>query len=245
MIRLNRHPFPIQAHFEKSLVLSYAMPSAALANLIPECLELDTFEERYAFVAVAMVRTKMLRPKGFPKFLGRDFTLIGYRIFVRYRGADGRRLRGLYILRSETDRRSMRLLGAIFTRYRYQCLSIDWQARSDGGDSIRSTDGLHIEAVASQSEGSLPTGSPFPDWKSARRFAGPMPYTFSYDAKTGEVVIVEGVRSAWKPVPVLVERWQVPFFDQENLANPTLANAFLVKNVPYHWRKGRTERWAG
>ncbi len=243
MITLNRHPFPVQARFEKSLVMSFAMPKAALAARIPECLELDTFAEKYAFVAVAMVKTQKLRPKGFPEVFGRDFTLIGYRIFVRYRGADGRRLRGLYILRSETDRRAMKLLGGIFTQYRYHCLPIDWRSRPDGGESIRSGEGLHVESLAPQEGSSLPEGSPFSDWKAARRFAGPMPYTFSYNAPTKEVIIVEGVRSSWTPVPVPIEQWQIPFFEQRGLESPILANAFLVTDVPYEWRKGRTEQW--
>jgi hypothetical protein len=24
-----------------------------------------------------------------------------------------------------------------------------------------------------------------------------------------------------------------------------LANAFIIENVPYHWKKGRTEIWPG
>jgi len=244
MIALNRHPFPVQAHFEKSLVLSFAFPTAALADRIPQCLELDTFDEKYAFVAVAMVKAQKLRPKGFPEMLGRDFTLIGYRIFVRYLGVDGRRLRGLYILRSETDRSAMKFLGGIFTQYRYHHLPIEWRSRPDGGESIRSGGGLQVESFAPQVDCPLPSGSPFSDWKVARRFAGPMPYTFSCDAETQEVIIVEGVRSAWSPVPVSVERWWIPFFEQSGLKHPRLANAFIVSDVPYQWRKGRVEPWS-
>ena len=54
-----------------------------------------------------MVQTKELRPKGFPKFMGNDFFLIGYRVFVRYTNNAGKNLRGLYILKSETDKTKM------------------------------------------------------------------------------------------------------------------------------------------
>ena len=87
--------------------MTFAVPKEQLRGLIPECLELDTFQDKWAFVAVAMVQTSGLRPNGFPKFMGNDFFLIGYRIFVRFTNEKGKRLRGLYIIKSETNKRKM------------------------------------------------------------------------------------------------------------------------------------------
>lgn len=106
---LKRHPLPVEAHFDDSLVLTFAYDPEMLRPHVPECLELDTYEQRWAFLAVAMVQTRALRPKGFPKACGSDFFLIGYRIFVRFRSKRGNRVRGLYILRSETDKRRIAL----------------------------------------------------------------------------------------------------------------------------------------
>ena len=69
---LKNHPFGVEAWFDRSTVLTYAVPKAELQQLIPPCLELDTYGE-WAFVAVAMVQTKNLRPNGFPAFMGHDF----------------------------------------------------------------------------------------------------------------------------------------------------------------------------
>ncbi|MGA9213405.1 DUF2071 domain-containing protein, partial [Kaistella sp.] len=115
---LKNHPFAVDAFFESSIVLTFAIPKEELAGLIPESLELDTFGD-YAFIAVAMVQTEGLRPKGFPKLMGNDFFLIGYRIFVKYHTSEGKRLRGLYIIKSETDRKKMEYFGNIFTHYNY------------------------------------------------------------------------------------------------------------------------------
>src|SRR6187549_3330444 len=106
-LSLKDHPFAVEAFFESSLVLTYAVPVAELKQLIPPCLELDTFEDKWAFVAIAVVKTKHLRPKGFPGWMGNNFILTGYRIFVRYNTSQGKRLRGLYILGSETDQKKM------------------------------------------------------------------------------------------------------------------------------------------
>lgn len=111
---LKDHPFAVASHFDTSLVLTYAVPREQLQGLIPECFSIDTFEEKWAFIAVAMVKTRNLRPKGFPEFLGNDFVLTGYRIFVQYNTSYGKRLRGLYIIRSETDKTKMAVLGNVF-----------------------------------------------------------------------------------------------------------------------------------
>src|SRR5688572_6346184 len=121
---LKNHPFAVEAFFESSLVLTFAVSKEQLQNLIPECLELDTFDQKWAFVAAAMVQTEGLRPKGFPKIFGRNFFLIGYRVFVRYTDGAGKRARGLYILKSETDKKAMEFFGNIFTHYNYATTDI-------------------------------------------------------------------------------------------------------------------------
>ena len=60
---LKNHPFAVEAFFERSFVFTFAVPKEELQPLIPECLALDTFNDKWAFIAVAMVETKGLRPK--------------------------------------------------------------------------------------------------------------------------------------------------------------------------------------
>ena len=234
--RLSRHPFAVNAHFKESLVLSYSLPLETLRPLVPDCLEIDSYQERYGILALALVQTQNLRPHFFPAFMGNDFTLLGYRIFVRYRGNDGRKRRGLYILRSETDRGRMVLLGNFFTRYRYRQVGISWQ-----DDLITSTAGLHIRRDQRAKDIALPDSSIFPDWRTARRFAGPMPFTFSYDENKNLMTSVEGVRPTWKPEPVKIMEARVPLLTELGLEEAQLANAFTVKNIPYQWKKGVTE----
>src|SRR3954470_2032689 len=146
---LKNHPFPVEAFFESSLVLTFAVPKEQLQHLIPPCLELDTFNNQWAFIAVAMVETKDLRPKGFPKAIGNDFFLIGYRIFVRYVNNAGKRLRGLYILKSETDKRKMEFLGNIFTHYKYTTTDIS-QIMQNGTLEINSINSGFKVAIATR-----------------------------------------------------------------------------------------------
>jgi hypothetical protein len=243
---MKQHPFPVEAFFERSIVLTYAFRKQELEKHLPPCLTLDTFQDEYAFVAAAMVQTKNLRPKGFPRLLGRDFLLVGYRIFVRYVNQAGKRLRGLYILKSETDRKSMEVMGNLFTHYHYS--TIDVALRDEGSrTTVRCDPSGFIVTIEREEQGEppLPKGSPFSEWKEARKFAGPLPFTFSVLSEPQRVVIIEGVRQNWMPRPVPVLEHRVPFVASLADGPPTLASAFMTENIPYWWKKGVSERWTG
>jgi uncharacterized protein YqjF (DUF2071 family) len=242
---LKNHPFAVEAFFETSLVLTFAVPKEELENLIPECLELDTHLDKWGFIAVALVQTKGLRPKGFPAILGNDFFLIGYRIFVKYINNAGKRLRGLYIIKSQTNKKKMEFMGNIFTHYNYSTTDIKYKKEDDKVAITSSNSGFRIvvEVPQSPEEVALPQNSPFADWKEARRFAGPLPFTFTYIAPKNKVVIIEGVRENWKPSPVKVIQAHISFLETLKLSKMILANAFIIQNIPYYWKRGKVEKW--
>src|SRR4029078_12445741 len=178
---LKNHPFAVEAFFESSLVLTFAIPKDQIRHLIPECLELDTFDEKCAFIAVAMVQTKDLRPKGFPRVLGNDFFLIGYRVFVRFTNEAGKRLRGLYIIKSETDKKKMEFFGNIFTHYNYTTTDIRKEVYEKYTSIVSEKSRFKVTIESTDEEINIPENSPFSDWKDARKFAGPLPHTFTWN----------------------------------------------------------------
>ena len=237
---------PIQAHLVSSLVLAYALPEDVLAPLLTPGLELDTYRG-FGFLAIAMVKTRELRPAFLSPVLGMNFFLAGYRIFTRYRTLQGRTLRGLRILRSDTDRRSMQVFGNLLTHYGYElsrCRAMQGEGRYEVQISTPRGDAdLHVEAdLASQPE-TPPPGSPFADLREARKFAGPLPFTFDYERETHSIIRVEGVRQEWNPRPVRVQVHRNTYLDREPFgsAKPILANAFYLENVPYSWKPGIRE----
>lgn len=241
---LKDHPFAVEAFFARSIVLTFAVPKNEIQELIPECLELDLFNDKWAFIAMAMVETQNLRPKGLPEFFGNDFFLIGYRIFVRFTNHSGKHLRGLYIVKSETDKRKMQFFGNIFTHYNYTTTDISQVNHSDLIEigSIKSGFKIVIDK-GGENNISLPTDSPFNNWNEARRFAGPLPFTFTYTAAQQKVLIIEGVRENWKPKPVHVLHHKISFLENMKLNDIKLANAFMIENIPYYWKKGKIESW--
>jgi hypothetical protein len=240
---LKNHPFAVEAFFESSLVLTFAVPKEELQTYIPDCLQLDTFNDKWAFVAIAMVQTKDLRPKGFPRFLGNNFFLIGYRVFVRYTNNAGKNLRGLYILKSETDKKKMEFMGNLFTHYNYTTTDILQKEQINSREISSTNSKFTISIDKAEDDVPLPENSPFRDWKEARRFAGPLPFTFTYNTIKKEVLIIEGVRQNWHPSPVKVIEYNFEFLNRLKLQNSVLANAFVIKNIPYYWKKGKIELW--
>jgi hypothetical protein len=244
MPTLKNHPFAVAAHFDSSLVLTFAAPREHLARLLPPCLAPDTFQDKWAFVAIAMVQTRNLRPKGWPAWVGRDFFLIGYRVFVRYVNRAGKRLRGLYILQSATDSKLMEIAGNIFTHYHYSTIDIRQQVTGSARTIASERANFHLTVERGDEATPLPLGSPFANWKEARRFAGPLPFTFTYDSRARTVLIIEGVRQNWRPAPVQVHTYTFEALRKLAIPGLVLANAFEVNDVPYSWKKGVTEPWS-
>jgi uncharacterized protein YqjF (DUF2071 family) len=242
---LKNHPFAIEAFFDSSLVLTYAIPAEVLRPMVPAKLELDLFQDKWAFIAIAIVKTQQLRPKGFPAFMGNDFVLTGYRAFVRYTTSQGKKLRGLYILKSETDKKKMAFLGNLFTHYNYTITDIEISNEEDVIRVQSRKSGVHIAVHPGNLDAALPVGSPFSNWKEARRFAGPLPFTFTCNDASNKVLIIEGVRESWTPKPVAVITAAVDFLNRPPWKDAALANAFLIQNIPYYWKKGKIDLWKG
>jgi hypothetical protein len=243
---LKRHPLPITAHFEHVLVLTYALPENVLAPLLPPGLELDTYDG-HAFLAVATVQTRDLRPSFLPRAFGRNFFLTGYRVFTRFKTAEGKVLRGLRILRSDTDNPSMVTWGNRLTRYGYRKAEVE---------CTKANGELHMKVVTPNAEadleltgniagipGPLPPGSPFPNVETARKFAGPLPYTFDYEAETHSMIVVLGRRTKWNPQPLEVQVHRNTFLESAPFSqcDAVLANAFYIEDVPYSWDRGCRE----
>jgi hypothetical protein len=240
---MKRHPIPISAFFRHSLVLTYAFPPAVLEPLLPKGLVLDLFRG-YAFLAVALVQTERLRPSFLPAVMGHDFFLSGYRIFTRLDSGSHSR-RGLRILRSDTDHKWMVRAGNLLTHYNYRLCHATLEEREQEIHwtilTPRAEADFEVVAHVADKPATLPGGSPFATLAEARRFAGPLPYTFDHEEATGSIIGIRAMRQNWEPLPIAVDVRRNTFLEREPFrsASPLLANAFYVRAVPYRWQRGR------
>jgi hypothetical protein len=141
----------------------------------------------------------------------------------------------------------MRVFGNLLTHYGYEH-SRCRVSRTDGTyavevNSPKGIADLYVEADLSAQAQAPPPGSPFPDLREARKFAGPLPFTFDYERQTHSIIRVEGVRQDWYPTPVAVTVLRNTFLEQDAFrsAGAVLANAFYLENVPYAWKPGIRE----
>lgn len=234
LYQLKRHPVDIDADLEHVLVLTYALPADVLRPLVPPGLKLETLRG-FGIAAVALVQARHLRPRGLPACVGRDFFLCGQRIFTTHRDAAGVTRRGLRIVRSLTDRPMMATFGNLLTHYNYQRVD----AAMDVTDERISVDvrGALSMSADLRGEGSLPPDSIFRDEHEARRFAGPLPYTFDYEPQTHSIIMIKGERSGWRPRLVNAAVTRNTLFDTLD-AEPVLCSAFYLSGAPYRWRRG-------
>ena len=239
---LRRHPLAVQAHFAECITLTYAVPEDVVRPLVPPGLEIETLRG-HAFVAVALVQTRALRPEALPGVMGQDFFLVGYRVFTTFRRPDGRRLRGLRILRSDADRAGMVIGGNLLTHYNYRRCEARHARGPDGTRvSVRTRDhGGDLDVVAGATATALPPGSPFTSIQGARYFAGPLPFTFEYEPDTHAIIAIEARRTKWRPEAVDVRVDRLTFFERPpfNGVTPVLAAAFRVVDIDYQWKRGQ------
>lgn len=230
------------AHFRHCLVITYALPADSLTGLLPPGLTLDQYNG-YGFVAIALVQVSAMRPAGFPRIMGNNCLLAGYRIFIRFKTSQNKRLRGLRIIRSETDSRMIQWGGNLLTHYQYQHCT----ARFDYGDGClevqtNAADGLqlHLKSRIDSPASHLPPDSVFEDFTQARRFAGPLPFTFDYEQETHSIIAIRGDRPHWNPMPVEIDVIRCDFIQRSPFAenNPILSNAFYVSDISYEWQRG-------
>src|SRR5438067_10915639 len=145
-----------------------------------------------------------------------DFFHTVYLVFTRF--ASKRSLRGLRLLPSDTHRLLMAVGGNLLTHYAYvHCRA----AMKSEGDHLRvsvSSPGgvadLEVVADLSSRPAPLPAGSPFANLEDARRFAGPLPYTFDYEPETNSIVMIKATRARWEPQPIAVVVRKATYLEQ-------------------------------
>src|SRR5262249_41016228 len=110
-------PFEANTVWAEAVAVNIAVEPAALRPLVPEVFELDLYCGR-AFVSLTASRLKDFGVGKVPRVVRMNFYQATYRAHVTYTDFRGRRLRGCYFVRSETNSRLMSLTANLMPEFR-------------------------------------------------------------------------------------------------------------------------------
>ena len=238
-------PFPVKAWFDTFVVLFFSIDKNKMMEQLPYPLNPDCYKE-HALLAVAIVKTKNFRPSFLPSWMGMKFNLVGYRFLSTYQLNETKSIRGLKIIKSQTDQKFMKFFGDKLSQYKFNYNPIKIETRDDlviiEGEGID----IKLRVHENPSNTPLPTQSVFENWPSARKYAGPLLYTFEINMFQKQISITEGTRKNWTPKPIEVISYDLEFLKQENISSlqPMLSAAFQVTNIPYSWKKATIQKFA-
>src|SRR5205823_9816797 len=101
----------------EAIAVNYHLDPAALRPLVPAVFDLDLYAGK-AFVSLTASRLKDFGVGWLPAALRMNFYQATYRAHVTYTDFRGRRLRGCYFVRSETNSRLMSLTANLLPEFR-------------------------------------------------------------------------------------------------------------------------------
>lgn len=232
-----KHSFPVKAILKRTITLTYQFNPTNYSIKLPAGCFLELKNER-AFLILAFVETEKMRPAFIPALIGRNFNLLGIRVIVNWYDENKRLKRGLYVLKSITDSRLMAKMGNMMTGYHFEYSPITWNFNKNECCIEVQNLVFKVDLSDYKEEIGLPKESVFLNWKEARKYAGPMKYTCVHSKTVDEMLIVEGVKESWipRPIKLISGNW-----DKLNsiFKELKLCAVFEIKEIPYHWKKGR------
>jgi hypothetical protein len=132
--------------------------------------------------------------------------------------------------------------GNLLTHYNYhRCTAHAVESGARIRFDVETADrGGDVRLTIDRANPALPAGSPFASVREARRFAGPLPFTFDFEVETHAIIAIQATRANWRPEPVSVDVERLSFFDQPAFrgCTPVLAAAFHVSDIDYRWERG-------
>jgi hypothetical protein len=180
-----------------------------------------------------------------PRTLRMNFYQATYRAHVTFTDFRGRRLRGCYFVRSETNSHVMSLTANLLPEFKaHHCSTYPMLMVRDGGHFILTVDTgddpagkVVLVLDTSCPRDGLPAGSCFPSPTTAYEYIGEVCDAFSRDPDTGDVLILRIERGPWQVrIPDVIDHY-LGYIQAGPFPPGTaeLDSVFYFQNTPYRW----------
>jgi hypothetical protein len=236
-------PFAANTIWEEALCINVRLDPAALRPLIPPVFDLD-LHDGHAFVSLTASRLKDFGVGWLPRALRMNFYQATYRAHVTFTEFRGRRLRGCYFIRSDTNSPLMSLAANMLPEFRaHRCGTCPILMARQGDHLLLTVDApdpagqVVLVLDTSRPLADMPAGSCFPTVAAARALLVDFFDAFSYDPEADEVLLLQIDRGEWdirilEPVDHYLGYFAAGPFPP---GSATLDSVFYFRNVPYRW----------
>jgi len=215
MKALKKLPITYKGELHGVKLINFSVDLEEVINKVPKGIKVRDFDGR-VIISMVNVKLKQMRPKGMPKALSFDYQHVAFRLLVddsEYNDGD---CKGIYFLRSFTDKPWVAWSGSHFTYYQL------------------------TQAAISESEGfRLAQDSRYVKYKLTKKVAGlerdlkaiiqPLDRAYAVDGQ--DLLRTKIQREAWPIEPVPCEGFETNFF-----RTAKYLGAFEVKKmIDYEW----------
>jgi uncharacterized protein YqjF (DUF2071 family) len=237
-------PFEANTIWEEALAVNVALDPAALRPLVPGVFDLDLHEGR-AFVSLTASRLKDFGVGKLPRAMRMNFYQSTYRAHITYTDFRGRKMRGCYFVRSETNSRLMSLTANLLPEFRgHQCRTYPILMARNGDHLLLTVDSEEDPAGkvvllldTSQPLAGMPAGSCFRTVRQAYDFLVDFYDAFAYHPDSAEVLVLQIDRGDWDIQVFEPLDHYLGFFSDGAFppGSATLDSVFYFRNCPYRW----------
>jgi hypothetical protein len=246
-------PFAANTTWAEAVCVNIRVDPSALRPLVPTVFDLDLYDG-WAFVSLAASRLKNFGVGRVPAALRSNFYQATYRAHVAYTDFLGRRRRGCYFVRSETNFTLMSLAANLLPEFRaHRCathpivmLEQDGQLvlTVDSGDDPAGTVVLVLDT--GHPLPSMPPGSVFPSIRAAYDYLVDFHDAFAFDPDADDVLVLQIDRGDWDIRVVEPVDYYLGYVSDGPFpaAAAELDSVFHFTDVAYRWLPLLKERVA-
>jgi uncharacterized protein YqjF (DUF2071 family) len=237
-------PFQANTIWAEAVCVNIRVRPENLRMLVPPPFELDVYKG-WGFVSLTASRLKEFGVGVLPKALRMNFYQATYRAHVTFTDFRGRRLRGCYFVRSETNSHLMSLTANLLPEFKaHHCGTYPMLMVRHGDRFIFTADTgsdpagkVVLVLDTSSSRDCLPPGSCFASLEAAYEYIVDFYDAFSRDPDTGDVFILRIDRGPWQVrIPELIDHYLGYIRDGPfPLGAAELDSVFYFQNTPYRW----------
>lgn len=240
----HRLPLTMRAVFQDVLLVTYAVPTAALAALLPAKVR-PFVHGGQSFVSIVVANIRGMRPGALPEAVGSNYYQIVYRAVVRLRGVDGRERPGVFFLRSDGNDPVMNFFGNRLTEFRFHYFRRSSIGLFERGHellaSVESADGggdlvLHFDSLGPAER--HPPAEPFADVAEEKRTLVELFHAFAHDGERRVIYDLEIERGEWALERLrYVDGFSAYFAESPfALADPRPVSSLHIRECAYVWK---------